>query len=273
MFKGEFRFDLKTALGLRGWGGTEYGTAYCLTNEPIEDWLTLTPTKNRRILSVAASGDQPLLYRASGATHVDTFDLTINACAIMDFKTTASQLLNYTEYLMAVLSLKSGCKIPQNIFNMVVDSMPERTRELMHNLGTYRKDAFMRDRYCNNSFPKTDEIYKQIHQTSTTPFNFIWADLGHLSGYLDGKYDIMYLSNIFEHYLGFGRAPMDIRITIQSLWPYLNVGGYIVCTSSGVVKKTIFDKFIDAWQNMGAKLSYPQYDHPTWQPIVIQKTR
>lgn len=138
MFNGEFKFDLQDALMARG---AQYCRAYHTTNEPITDWLSLAPVKNPRVLTVAASGDQPLLYAASGASHVDTFDITVNACAVMDFKTSAlDTVANFTEYQDNVQNLihldeldKIGTR-QHNTFMRIVENMPMRTRSLMQKI-------------------------------------------------------------------------------------------------------------------------------------------
>lgn len=280
MFKGEFKFDLQDALRQSLHCQPQYCDAYHTTNEPIEEWLPLTPVKNPRVLTVAASGDQPLLYAANGAAHIDTFDLTINACAIMDFKTAAIQSMNFSEYMDAVHVLgalpkmKKGDPRINTIFN-IIRNMPQRTQALMCNTVLWRPSVFSKQFNNKPRFPQSAQRYKQIQETIRAPFNFIWADLANISHYINDQYDIINISNIFDHYL-WARpdSAQAIFNTIQSLCPYLNVNGYLLCTTTSYETLDILDLAPKRMPNLDIKISfYDKAPMAAFCPIVIQKTR
>lgn len=265
MFKGEFTFDLKHLRGT-----PQYRWAYVTTNEPIDKYPTLVPPQNKRILTVAASGDQPLAYAAAGAAHIDTFDITINACAIMDFKTTALKMpVDKAEYEKLILSFKDLRK-PYDLFPHIVNNMPDRTRALME---------YHTENWFNGVF--TTEYFKSVYEPHfdaitrnalNTPFNFIWTDLINLHKYLDCTYDIIYLSNIFDHY-HFHKRTSDIFQTIWHLWPHLNTGGQMLCTSNQPAVKSLFNS--DERILKETATTFPPFNGGFlhWQPIIIQKTR
>ena len=280
MFTGEFKFDLNDALDGRL---PQYCNAYHTTNEPIEDWLKLTPVKNARVLTVAASGDQPLMYAGAGASHIDTFDITLNACAIMDFKTTALGGMNLSDYAATVQDLTNLDKLdmrdPRIMRIMsIAGKMPQRTRTLMFNLLMHRKRAFTQHSSHKVSFPSAHEMYTKMQATAHEPFNFIWADLENVSHYIDGKYDIINISNIFDHYLQHKESPIFAMCnTIANLWPHLNPTGNIICTTSAFALGTpeIIEQIPELLQSQSRmKVSFPAHDPMLpFVPIVIQKAR
>ena len=166
MFKGDFEFNLRDALDQNQLVYfPQYEQAYCITNEPIEEWLKLTPVKNPRVLTVAASGDQPLMYAAHGASHVDTFDLTLNACVMLDFKKSALQQLNFSQYLDTVQELRhlDMLAASENTIR-VVSNMPPRTRALMQKIIRHRPNAFQRDMDDDTVFPSNENTYAKMQR-------------------------------------------------------------------------------------------------------------
>jgi len=280
MFKGEFKFNLTDALMERG---PQYCRAYHATNEPINEWLKLTPATHPRVLTVAASGDQPLMYATAGTSQVDTFDITINACAVMDFKTSALQLItNFSEYkdiIQNLFQLDHLDKISTQqyaTFMHIVKNMPIRTRPLVQNIlkKHCNQTAFSQHTSRNLRFPADDTQFAQVQSQTRAPFNFIWSELTNVHHYIDETYDIINVSNIFDHYLWYKNSPKSVFDAITSLWPYLRRGGYMLCTTSDYYH-------IDTIELISTNIAKIQaniipYFNPTqrpWQAIVLQKTR
>ncbi|MCM1294348.1 MAG: hypothetical protein NC311_02195 [Muribaculaceae bacterium] len=280
MFNGEFKFDLHDALMARG---AQYCRAYHATNEPITNWLSLMRVQNPRVLTVAASGDQPLLHAATGASHVDTFDITVNACAVMDFKTSALQTTaNLDEYQDAVQNLtrldgvdKIGTR-QHAAFMRIVDNMPMRTRPLMQKIiNTYcNQTAFSQHVSRKLRFPTDTAQFAKMRACAHTPLDFIWADLINVHHYIEGEYDIINVSNIFDHYLWYKDSPKSVFDAIKSLWPHLRDGGYMLCTSTDNENLRTVRLISTMIRNLHADVSinnnpalYP------WMAIVFQKTR
>lgn len=277
MFKGEFVFDEFALREFRNFCALpQYAAAYPITNEPIEQWISLTPAKNPRVLTVAASGDQPLMYAAAGAAHVDTFDITVNACAMMDFKTTALQSMNYEQYINTIKLFEERLgRLTQNDIkriSAVVRQMPDRTRDLMTKI--IKKPMYaLRYVYGEPPFPDNADLYSQIRRNVHAPFNFIWSDLINVTNYIHDKYDIINLSNIFDFYVWYqNKSQMTVCKTIYKLWPYLNKGGYILCT-------TRHNKHIKLANTLSRLPLMPSITlagpdtKARWLPIIIQKAR
>ena len=281
MFKGEFEFNLQEALkSSRDYDALKYCDAYHTTNEPIENWLPLTPGDNQRVLTVAASGDQPLMYATAGARHVDTFDVTVNACVVMDFKTTALKRLDYSRYqnvvkaLLFLNRLKPDNPITNDLYD-VIANMPPRTRTLMSGLTTYRRDVFSKNRTLRLAFPAHNGQYEQMQSAVQKPFNFIWTNLISLSHYIQGEYDIINVSNIFDHYFWFMGSVDSIFYTIRDLWPYLRNGGYLVCTTTDNTCKDYLEMVPNLMPELQARISTPEstFGYHSFLPLVIQKAR
>ena len=285
MFKGEFKFNLEDALTTFS---NKYIDTYASTNEPIEKWMALTPVKHApRVLTVAASGDQPLMYAANGAAHVDTFDLTVYACAAMDFKTTALQHMSYSNYVDEINVLKRfryletlkiyGIMSDYNDTMNIINNMPMRTRQLMQGAVDVRPAAFERDRYNKNIFPADEQTYAKMQQAVKAPFNFIWSDLLNLTHYIEGKYDIINISNIFDHYISEiqNKSVGDIFETMQNLLRHTNQDGYILFTTFDSKIPYLLRKNQNALKNMlQVNISFKEYkEYPDMTAVVLQKTR
>lgn len=286
MISGEFDFRMKDNM-FRWDDLPQYGNAYATTNEPIETWQPMTSIKGARVLTVAASGDQALMYAAAGAAQVDTFDITISACAIMDFKTTALKRLSYSEYKDSVCELATmynnlssfyriiKYSIYPKIFNIAMH-MPRRTRNVM--LGAILHQPY---KFALNTdekiftFPHDTYQYDHMRSCVTKPFNFIWCDLINLHKYIDGKYDIINLSNIFDHYIKFQhKEPQSVLDTVRTLLPHLNRGGYILCSTGFDLCYKLYLKTLGKLQGYKISVIWPEPQCNTnWRPIIIQKTR
>ncbi|MDE6250247.1 MAG: hypothetical protein K2M34_01265 [Alphaproteobacteria bacterium] len=276
MFHGEFNFDLYDALdSALHFQHPEYSGTYHTTNEPITNWVQSGIVDNPRVLTVAASGDQPLMYASAGASQVDTFDITVYACMVMDFKTSASQSMNYSQYMTTVQKL---CNLETLELNapvvQAINNMPQRTRALMYNAKMYRPNALSKHDIKKLSFPTDPQTYAKIQASVHTPFNFIWADLENVSHYITGKYDIINISNIFDHYLWFKESLESIYDTIQKLWSHLNVGGHILCTTVNFAAVPFLNEIPQRLPNLHANvLLTDESPNNLWQAILIQKTR
>lgn len=268
MIKGEFNFDIKEA---RFNDGDIYANAYSISNEPLVDIIKLLPVQDKRVLTVAASGDQPILYAAAGASHVDTFDMTYVARVIMDFKTTAIKVLNRTEYFDQINNIDNlDIQYKKEPFHRTVAQMPATTGPIMQMfVSQCRFNAFHRP--DNGSSKNLYEIctnWPQMHKNIRAPFDFIWTNLINLHNYIDGQYDIINISNILEHYRNEG----DILKTFQNLWPHLRTGGHIVCSAFSICDETVPKESL-SWLNRRAQINYYYRNRDLCDTILIQKQR
>lgn len=217
----------------------QYSPAYATTNE---DWRFAMSELNpvgKSVLTVTASGDQPIAFAISGATKIDTFDTSYFARVIMDLKTSAIQTLDHGQYNQFVRELRDT-KSVRDIrgYDKIATVCPKQTivaaRQMagckIFNAGTGT---------CSEYMP-TDQEYNIAKQKITGPMNFIWSDLQNLCRELNQEYDIIYLSNIFEYFT----SKKKISSVLHSLYPFIKNGGEIMLYTSWV--QTGISESIDA---------------------------
>ena len=268
---GEFKFEPQHALCQNEADALpQYGSAYLCTNEPLDKYQSMMPIKGNCILTVAASGDQPLMFAANDAVHIDTFDLTYNARVIMDFKTAAIQVLSHDDYADCLHELNTTDAIKPSKFHHVLARMSAPQRAVMRNIMQFRPTAFLKQLLA--IFPSNEQTYQHLQQTVPTHFNFIWADLFNLHHYLTSQYDVIYLSNIFDHYIWNGRQTTDIDTTVKNLWSYLRKDGYMFCTTTFPDPRTVAQT-CEEFLMTNADVHMPYVKSNLFSPIIIHKER
>ncbi len=250
-----------------------YAAAYTVSNED-QRWATAVFPNAKRILTVAASGDQALFYRLNGATHIDTFDITHFAHGIQDIKTTAIKMLTYEEYIKLLLDLNHANDNEMQIHNMdkIAQQMPSDSAKLLTAPAPMmgRFNAGIASLKFKDQFPTKAE-YARLQATINQPFPFVHSALHDLHKNVSGGYDIINTSNIFDK--GY-EAPEQSKI-IANMLPKLAVGGRLLY----LPQCQRFDykniKYTD--KNTGMQLQYEgTINHPTdrWSKIIsLQRTR
>ncbi len=207
-----------------------YNAAYLTSNENLRYQMSVVNGAKDNVLTVAASGDQPLFYAAHGARHIDTFDMTICAQAVMDLKTTIIANSGYDVYCnfckeAFCTQYESGDLLT---FSGVIDAlskMPVDEANFIKCMNKY--NLFQRD--SGLTCLSYDE-FKAVQHLATKPFNFIWSDITDLHTKLTTDYDIINVSNIFE-WIERRKSPTVVAETIKNLFAHLKPGGYIIATS------------------------------------------
>lgn len=210
---------------------SEISPTYIMATEDLRHALSVFMPKNcEQVLTVAASGDHPLFCSLYGAKHVDTFDISYNAKMMMDIKTVAINLFDYTGYI----DLLEKLYYTDNVIHMpcmkpVIERLPTEDYEYLtskrgmkfFNQGRWRGSWHGRNYiYLPNNFE-----YKNLQKIIKKPYDFEQTDIANLSTKLDGKmYDFVHLSNIFD-YITYPKRQWEI---LCSLFDHVNVGGCIV---------------------------------------------
>ncbi len=205
-----------------------YSPGYVISNEDIHTITGIIEKPLNNVLTVAASGDQPMFYALRGAKNIDTFDMTACACAIMDIKTTAIHKLKHEEYAELLENLSTSVQPALTVEQAtpkIISDMPSRSAEFlsgMRNCGMFTR-GFGPQMYTYN-MPTTEE-YNKMRKKIKRPFNFIWSDITNLHTHLTKQYDMINVSNIFEWLY-----PEQMHPTLNKLRPHINIGGYIQAT-------------------------------------------
>lgn len=213
---------------------SEHSCAFVVTNEDLRYEMKLMPVNCERVLTVVGSGDHPLFSSLYGAKYVDTFDITINARAMMDVKTAAimsgirrSKYVKLLNYFCdkAKTSMLDDIK-RKRAFGRLSKILPPETlnniKSNKWNIDCYATYTFID---CENEFLPTEAEYQKLQEIIKKPYDFIQTDIADLSAKLNDKmYDFIHLSNIFDHV----DEECKILEILNSLLPHVNVGGRIL---------------------------------------------
>lgn len=194
-------------------------SVYIISNEDLRFIVAQTPNANR-VLTIAGSGDQALFYTLGGATHVDTFDHAFGARIIQDIKTTAIQHLEYNAFIEMMYNL-SPANIQKSVPHNVLNNLPDITRTNMPQAMMFANRAG----HDISKFP-SDIEFARLKATLHAPYNFIHDNLTNIHNRVQGSYDVINISNIFDYgYIGDQKQQFQI---LRNLAPLLNIGGTIV---------------------------------------------
>ena len=157
----------------------------------------------------------------------------------MDLKTSAIQTLDHEQYGQFVRELRDT-KSVRDIrgYDKIATVCPKQTiivAKQMDGCKIFNAGTGTRSEYMLNN----DE-YNIAKQKITGPMNFIWSDLQELHQELNQKYDIIYLSNIFEYF----HNRQKITNVLNNLKPFVKMGGEIMLYTSWV--QTGISELIDA---------------------------
>lgn len=244
----------------------QYSPAYATTNE---DWRFAMHELNpagKSVLTVTASGDQPIAFAISGATKIDTFDTSYFARVIMDLKTSAIQTLDHGQYNQFVRELRDTKSVRDiRDYDKIATVCPKQTivaaRQMagckIFNAGTGT---------CSEYMP-TDQEYNIAKQKITGPMNFIWSDLQELHQELNQEYDIIYLSNILEYFTGLKK----ITSVLNNIKPFVKIGGEIMLYTSWV--QTGISESIDAAARACGWGETKSHNHQNAFMLTMTRTR
>ena len=225
----------------------------------------------RRVLTVAGSGEHPLFYTINGATQVDTFDISYCARAIMDIKTQAIRSgMPYGQYKILLKDLHfapSASKVSG--VSEILPKIPAHSAQFVRGMDGYRifGNGLNPEYYASEMISETE--YKTLQKTLHGAFKFIWSDVATLHTQLNGEYDVINLSNIFEW------SPDLIQPTLTNLHNHVRPGGYIlVQTGRSIPVGKNMEKFINAQKALKdwAKIGINKQDRDT-QVIILERTR
>lgn len=249
----------------------DYSHAYTVSNENLRHTTGLTRSMGRRVLTVAGSGEQPLFYTINGATQIDTFDISYCARAIMDIKTQAIRSgMPYEQYKKLLKDLHfapSASKVSG--VSEILPKIPAHSAQFVRGMDGYRifGNGLNPEYYASEMISETE--YKTLQKALRGAFKFIWSDVATLHTQLNGEYDVINLSNIFEW------SPDLIQPTLTNLRNYVRPGGYIlVQTGCGMAIGKNMDKFIDVQDALKdwAKIGINKQERDT-QVIILERTR
>ena len=184
-------------------------------------------TPGSRVLTVSASGEQPLFFKQYGAEYVLTFDISYNSYLLTSLKIAALQTFTKRwDYEKFVRSLIDHCKPQQLMSTPGMDKVFRNLSDVQKNhisvMDRICIPVFVDDIKCQIPYIGQDD-YDKLRASVKSPFPFIWTDITELDKKLgDEKFDFVYYSNI----LGFIH-PHKVRQVMEKTKNYVNAGGKI----------------------------------------------
>lgn len=244
----------------------DYAPSYVITNEDLRHAMVSLQPKDKDVLTVAGSGDQPLFFDLNSAKSVDTFDISYCAKVMMDLKTSAIPVLNKEEYHKFIKDIGTTYFLPDlPVYKNLKNLQPESDKFIRDMKGCRIFREVPASGYFN--LPLEFE-YKKLQQSVNKSYNFIWTDLKDLHRHLNKSYDIIYLSNIIQY----NCDEVTVAKVVENLRPFmksksillLHVSAYFTFDELSVFKKIA--KSISAWADV-------RYIHDSVQDLLLIKKR
>lgn len=236
------QYDEKTGAFVRkgaDGGFAAFSPAYLVSNEDLRSAMDLLQPRGADVLTVAASGDQPIFYKLYGANCIDTFDVSYAAKVMMDVKTAAIQKFDNKQYrqMLNNINVARGiADVPE--YEMIKAMCPSDSQEFIRNM--HGMQYYLRGGLWADSAPFAAE-YDVIKKSVKQNFNFIWSDLDSLAGRLNRKYDQMYLSNVLQYGCSVPRVLKIATDLSECLNPHgqimLQVAPYFIGDEIGVYQR------------------------------------
>ena len=224
----------------------KYTPAYAVSNENVHDVVQkFMPKCNPSVLTVAASGDHPLICRLNGAKNITTFDISYNAKVIMDVKNAAIHQLNIGEYSQLLENLYHTQNVPSvPHMDQIVPRLKSTVRRYIQQTNGVRlfSNGFSPQSYARYAIMPSE--YKKLQNMEYKPFPFIWSDIKDLD-LRDNMFDFVHLSNVLDY------VPYDdLTPVMRKIQPHVNIGGRIVILSVlGVSTKNYLQNFVSSQIN------------------------
>ncbi len=224
-----------------GYGFGNNSLLYPMTTENINGFLSKYDLKNKKVLTVAGSGDQRLNAYLMGADDVTCFDINELCKYHLDLKDKAIINLSYEEFLKFFGFLSKDSVFQTDLFMKIQDRLDPDTFDLFYYL-LFEKEGFhpndlyrpfhssLESQKVFNAY-LTEENYKTLQDVlSSKELKFIPTSIINLPNEIEGeKYDVIYLSNISDYIHTFYSkdALHEYRLLIDRLIDHLSDDGMI----------------------------------------------
>ena len=190
--------------------------AFAISNEKLNDVFKAFDLSNKKVLTVGSSGDQALNAILSGSNDITIIDANIFARPFIEYKfaviktydfETFSDIFIKNDFFDSKVYSKISHLLSKNVQifwdSLMIDISNNSYEDTFTKKSLKEKMLFIdhRDRY--SAFYKDEIIYKKLQKLlndSDMNINFINAEFQEFPKILKSKYDLIYLSNIFDYY-------------------------------------------------------------------------
>ena len=247
--KKEYLEEIKQYICSNGKLNTDFGSyskIYSMTTENIAGFLNNYDLKNKKVLTVAGSGDQRINSFMLGASKVTCFDINPLTKLQINLKDTALKIVNYEKFInffgINTRRYDNYYEFLDNrVFNEFKNKLDTDTYEFYNFLINKRNLTNYYDIYQgfdnnldlltkmdNYLTPDSYEMAKQIIKNKD--IDFVESDIKTLPDKLSNeKYDLILLSNISDyiHKMYKDNPLYNYRLLIDELTNHLNQFGTI----------------------------------------------
>ena len=212
----------------------KYTKIYMHSNENLKEYIT--DLQSKRVLTVGASGDHLFSAIMAGSSNVDIFDINKYALMFIELRIYALKYLKSEDVLrfFTFLDVES--------YLMFNDYLPDHLKEFFDYIFLYCDRENINERFFqdsqqvlnNTSYQNTKDIkvlQELINYNNGTSIN---CNMYSLPKFVEGKYDVIYLSNIMAYEKRYDRMFKFIRMLMNC---YLNDGGEIYYDYVWTIKK------------------------------------
>lgn len=218
----------------------EYAKIFPESNEPLKEIYKGKDLRGKKVLTVGASGDHPLVSILCGATDIDVFDINRLSEYFIGLKCAAVKGLDF-EGFCRVFNFSKNIKPTDliGLYEKVQFHLPLDVRMFWdyfydpQNIGRLKYLFFksykevvpsVNGRAAYVDKRNFGELKERIYNAN---INFIHSDIRDLPEVLDETYDHINLSNIIFCYLPEDTSCMD---TANELKGFINPGGDMYCS-------------------------------------------
>ena len=179
---------------------------FLFANENIQSYLgQMTNMTDKKVLTVAASGDHAFEALLAGAKHVDTFDINFLQKHVMELKSKMIKHLPYSDFMKFFFDKKHFFDV--NIVKPIWETLSSGLRVflLMHHRHKYshlfRYDGAQHPDYRTDmiSYVNDELAYNELKKIMPDKINFTRTNIVEITKEFHEEYDIVMLSNIFEY--------------------------------------------------------------------------
>ncbi len=257
---------------------------YLFTTENLTHSFNNLPClKDKEVLTVASSGDHAFEVLFRGAKKVTTFDSSPAQKWVQEVKSGMIRGLSYSKFMDFFFS-KSD-KMNPYILAEVADKIPEPAKMLMR--GYYRaveRLSYFHDMPYHACFDFKPELssylvneqnYNKMQDIlRASEIRFIWSDLNNLPHSLEGEYDLIHLSNIYQYFSpSYEMAEPMVRFCSKTANPVIKKhlkpdGTAVFCYlyGAGYDEDDVTDYTIHNFNSLSGKISENlQHSHKTFE--------
>lgn len=200
------------------------GKVYAFTNEKLSALFSELELKDCRVATVGSSGDQAILSIYNGAKEVDLIDGNILTQPFVELKLSAIKNLSHTEFLD--FSTHFSRKLAYD-YGKISHDLSKKSQVFWDNLildGQERKfHHFIHSWKDIENVYRTEESYNKLQDylnNKKYKINYITSEFENFPQKLNGKYDLILLSNICDYFndTNSSKGPQEFIDVVKKLF-------------------------------------------------------